>query len=214
MVFDGAQSSLMKRTLKSRFMQSFVVLPLLGTAFTGNPLMAIPTALGGVNSLIANVQTETISPEELTRIEHAAKIDTFFEEHDMPLAGYGRKMVEVAEANDLDWRLLPAIAVRESTGGRQACKKVPNSHFGWGSCKIGFKSTDDEIATIGVHLGGNNPKTANHYDGKDTAGILRAYNPPSIVPTYTKEVFKIMDMIDHQSIDDTIANTDASASQS
>ena len=96
----------------------------------------------------------------------------------------------------------------------QACKKVPNSHFGWGSCKIGFKSTDDEIATIGVHLGGNNPKTANHYDGKDTAGILRAYNPPSIVPTYTKEVFKIMDMIDHQSIDDTIANIDASASQS
>lgn len=204
----------MNRTLKSRLLQSFVVLPLLGTTFSGNPLLAIPAALGEVKSLVANVQTETISQEELTRIERAAKIDAFFAGRDMPLAGSGRKMVEVAEANGLDWRLLPAIAVRESTGGRQACKKVPNNAFGWASCKIGFKSVDEAIATIGNHLGGNHPKTAMHYDGKDTLGILNSYNPPSIVPTYAKEVFRIMDMIDRQPIDNAIANVDAEASAS
>ena len=36
----------------------------------------------------------------------------------MPLFGMGMKMCKEAEKNELDWRLLPAIAVRESTGGK------------------------------------------------------------------------------------------------
>lgn len=139
----------------------------------------------------------------------ARAIDTYFEEHDMPLHGTGMKMVIEAEKNDLDWRLLPAIAVRESTGGRFKCKKVENSFFGWGSCKIGFKSTNEAIEIVARNIGGNNPKTAHHYEGKDTKEILQKYNPPSIVPRYAQQVMSIMEDIGTEEIvlADEISNT-------
>jgi hypothetical protein len=101
-------------------------------------------------------------------------------------------MVQAAEDNDLDWRLIPAIAVRESTGGKNDCDHVRNNPFGWGSCKIGFYSIDQAIDTIAANLGGNNPNTARHYDNKTTKQILHAYNPPSIVPRYAEQVMSIM----------------------
>lgn len=125
----------------------------------------------------------------------ADAIDTYFREHNMPLEGTGMKMATEAENNGLDWRLLAAIAVRESTGGKHDCNKVQHNAFGWGSCKIGFKSDDQAIETIARNLGGNNPKTAHHYNNKTTKEILNAYNPPSIVPKYTEQVISIMNTI-------------------
>ena len=125
----------------------------------------------------------------------AEAIDSYFKLHDMPLYGTGEKMVKEAENNDLDWRLLPAIAVRESTGGKFDCKKAENNPFGWGSCKISFDSLDEAIETVAMNLGGNNPSTERHYADKTTKQILRAYNPPSIVPHYAEQVMKIMDDI-------------------
>ena len=125
----------------------------------------------------------------------ADAIDTYFAAHDMPLEGEGMKMAIEADKNDIDWRLLPAIAVRESTGGKEDCIKVSNNAFGWGSCKISFSSTDKAIETVAMNLGGNNPKTARHYDNKTTTQILRAYNPPSIVPRYAQQVISIMNDI-------------------
>ena len=101
-------------------------------------------------------------------------------------------MVAEADRNGLDWRLLPAIAIRESSGGLHACGFNP---FGWASCKgtIGkFKSWDEAIEVVAKNLGGHNPNTAHFYGGKDTRGILTAYNPPSIVPHYADEVMAIM----------------------
>ena len=133
---------------------------------------------------------------EVVNLEAKAEaIDAYFRDRGMPLAGYGKKMVIEAEKNGLDWRLLAAISVRESTGGKFACKSVTYSSFGWGSCKINFKSHDAEIETIARNLGGNNPNTAHHYEDKTTLQILRAYNPPSIVPRYGEQVIHIMDTI-------------------
>jgi len=125
----------------------------------------------------------------------AEAINAYFEERDMPLFGMGMKMVQEAEKNDIDWRLLPAIAVRESTGGKFDCKKVENNPFGWGSCKIGFDSIDEAIETVAMNLGGNNPNTEKHYADKTTDQILKAYNPPSIIPNYVKQVKSIMNAI-------------------
>lgn len=125
----------------------------------------------------------------------AKAIDTYFLERDMPLAGMGMKMALEAEKNNLDWRLLAAVAVRESTGGKFECKKVTNNPFGWGSCKIGFESDEQAIEIVALNLGGNNPKTARHYDDKTTIQILRAYNPPSVVLRYAEQVMSIMSKI-------------------
>lgn len=112
----------------------------------------------------------------LTVAERAQKIDAYFVDKDMPLAGHGLAMVTAADKYDIDWRLIAAISVIESTGGKHACKKVKYSAFGWGSCKINFSSYEESIEVISKNLAGENPKTAHHYDGKDTIGILSAYN--------------------------------------
>jgi len=146
------------------------------------------------NSIFATKDTLDGEAEKITNVK-AAAVDAYFDKYDMPLEGNGLKMVIEAEKNGLDWRLVAAIAVRESTGGKFACKRAAHNPFGWGSCKIGFKSNDDAIETVARNLGGNNPRTAYHYDNKTTLQILRAYNPPSVVPKYGEQVIKIMDTI-------------------
>lgn len=164
-------------------------------------LIASPlTGLGSINLGIldsnkqATIENSVITTqEEVERKEKADAIDAYFKEHDAPLAGYGMKFVLEAEKNDLDWRLLPAIAMRESTGGKYACKSVKNSVFGYGSCKMSFDSIEKSIEVVAESLGGNNPKTAHHYDNKTVTQILKKYN--SVIPGYTKQVVKIMKAI-------------------
>lgn len=124
--------------------------------------------------------------------ERAEKIDAYYAKRGMPLEGYGEKMVAEAEKNNLDWRLLPAIAIKESTGGKFACYKNP---FGWGSCKIKFASYGDAIETVARNLGGNNPNTARYYKDKTTEEKLHHYNN-SVVPTYTGEIMEFMELIE------------------
>lgn len=198
----------MKNKNLIRFVQSLVMLPVVSMSSFGNisnnnvivsgiSQSALVQQLNiGANGLLTLNKAD--DPEVLlqkARVEKAEAIDAYFAKRDMPLEGTGMKMVEEAEKNDLDWRLLPAIAVRESTGGKFECKKVPNNPFGWGSCKIGFKTNEEAIETVARNLGGNNPKTAKHYDEKTTKEILRAYNPPSVVPKYAEQVMSIMDSI-------------------
>lgn len=181
------------------FVQSLIILPVM-TFSIGNvynieiPQNVLVQKLNiAVNGTLAINQA--LDPETEALKIKADAIDAYFAKRDMPLEGAGRKMAEEAEKNNLDWRLLPAIAVRESTGGKNDCNKVKNNAFGWGSCKIGFKSNEEAIEVVARNLGGNNPNTAHHYDNKTIKQILRAYNPPSIVPKYAEQVMSIMDAI-------------------
>jgi hypothetical protein len=139
------------------------------------------------------ITAQEVKDQEILKKQGEA-IDVLFEKREAPLEGHGLKFAEEAKEHGLDWRLLPAIAIRESGGGKQACKKVPNSVFGYGSCKIGFESIDKSIEVVAASLGGDDPQTAYHYDGKTTEQILKKYN--SVVPNYSKQVEKIMKMID------------------
>lgn len=193
-----------------RFVHSLVLLPFLTSMPLGNvkdaniindtPLtLSIQQLNTNSSNLFALNQAEDEEKKkELILSKKAEAIDSYYKERNMPLYGYGRKMVEEAEKNDLDWRLLPAISVIETTGGKNLCKRLGEDNknpFGWGSCKIGFKSFDKAIETVARNLGGNNPKTAHHYDGKTTLEIINKYNPPSIVPDYSKKIFKVMNSI-------------------
>jgi len=196
-----------------RFVESFILLPVMTMSGATANVSDIPTrkittpttvssklnmkAFGPIafNQVIApDAKEEALGEDKILKIR-ALAIDSYFKRKEMPLEGMGMKMVLEAEKNEIDWRLLPAISVRESTGGKQACIRVPNNSFGWGSCRIGFKSNDVAIETVARNLGGNNPNTARHYDNKTTLDILRSYNPPSIVPKYGEQVIAIMDTI-------------------
>lgn len=162
--------------------------------------MSMSAFTASVNSVVSSLY-QTQSKEEIRleneRKEKSAKIDAYFAKHDLPLAGYGMEMVLASEEHNLDWRLIPAIAMRETTGGKFACKNNP---FGWGSCKIGFENFSEAIQTVTEHLAGNNPRTARYYAGKDIRGILVTYNPPTIVPKYADQVMDIMEKIENTQV--------------
>lgn len=186
-------------------MESFVLLPVMtislpfggipkeDASVVAGPITVVSQEENTVLGLLSNNQVVNAETKILEAKGEA--IDAYFRERDMPLLGYGKKLAMEAEKNDLDWRLLAAIAVRESTGGKFSCKKVENNPFGWGSCKIGFDSLNEAIETVARNLGGNNPNTAHHYADKNTKEILQKYNPPSIVKHYAEQVMKIMDTI-------------------
>lgn len=179
-----------------KYLQSFVAIPML----------AIATPLAGVSPLPSQavvVSQSTTAPEAtvITTLkaddtaERAAKIDAYLKSYNSPLVGYGKKFVEEADKNDIDWRLLVAIAGQESTFGIHACKKATNSFLGYGSCKINFKSADEAIERVSASLGGNLPSTVRHYGGdKTTLQILKKYN--TVMPGYQSQVIRLMKKID------------------
>jgi len=172
---------------------------------------AASNGIEAFSALALNQAVDLEAVAEEAREAKALAIDTYFKARHMPLAGMGMKMVEEAEKYNLDWRLLPAIAVRESTGGKYACKKATYSTFGWGSCKINFDSHGEAIETVARNLGGYNPNTAKHYKDKTTEEILRAYNPPSIIPRYVQQVTAIMNSIGEKNPSPTLViNTEIS----
>ncbi len=169
----------------------------INTAVT--PTLSSDQSIATASTEPASVQTDADLLQK-EREEKAAKIDAYFTQNGMPLAGYGMKMVTEAEKHGIDWRLIPAIAIRESTGGLHQCKSVTYSPFGFGSCKISFKSYDSAIEILATNLGGDNPNTAAHYEGKTVKAILQSYNPPSVVPNYANEVMALMNKIDNTQV--------------
>lgn len=178
-----------------KIIQSFVIVPLMATTLSMNAFTA------SINDAVikATSAETTLSPEtqklQDEREAKAAKIDAYFAKYDLPLAGHGMQFVLVAEKNELDPYLLPAIAMRESTGGKFIIKKNMNP-FGWGSGTIKFQDFDEAIDTVGRHIGGTDPtlKTARYYANKTMKQKLLAYN--SVIPAYTEEIFSIMSKIE------------------
>lgn len=166
-----------------QFVRGLVLIPFLTT---GSPL-----AMFNTNFAFVSNKAEK-SEQASTLAMNAKKIDAYFAKRNMPLEGYGAKLAKAALDNDIDWRLLPAIAIKESTGGKFACYNNP---FGWGSCGIKFKSFDEAIEIVAMNLGGNNPKTEYYYKDKTITEKLWHYNT-SVIPTYTKEILKFMELIE------------------
>ncbi len=183
-----------------RSLQSFVVLPILATNLLMAPVATnkLPTVAVLANEQNGTLFKDTADNQQKVLQEKAAKIDAYFGDKNLPLAGYGEKLVLEAEKNDLPWAMLAAIAMQESTGYKHACKSDPDNGFGWGSCRIKFNSIDHAIETVAQHLSGNHSRTAHYYKGKDVPGILRTYN--SVRPTYVKEVQSIMNKIENYPI--------------
>ncbi len=197
MAFGGAKPPTMDTQKILKVLQSFVLVPVIALS---SPLVIDSTTLedSAVDTKQISSESSVITTQEdESRIEKAEVIDNYFASKGAPLSGYGLKFVKEAEKNSLDWRLLPAIAMRESTGGKFACTnaKAPNNSFGWHSCKRGFDSVEESIEYISKTISGNNKNAKAYREDMTTEEILKTYNPDSIVPGYSKQVIKIMDTI-------------------
>lgn len=127
-------------------------------------------------------------PEPPPPDDRPGRIDAYFKNINAPLTGYGQTFVEVADACDMDWRLLPAIAMRESTGGK---RMQYNNPFGWGGAHIPFQNLEEAIREVGAHVCGTRPSTEKWYNTTSTAKKLHYYNG-TVIPTYPDEVMWIM----------------------
>lgn len=180
----------------TKYVHSFIAIPILAFSL---PSAALPSGI--TVNLTSKLNIGTVIVDDNTSIvtEYRAKrIDDYFTAKKVPMAGYGELLVEAADKYDLDWRLLPALAMRESTGGKQACGGKLSAEWnpwGWNSCKgNGFNSMEESIEAVAKHLSGNHERTARYYKSKqgNVKAILQVYNPPSVVATYAQEVMGIM----------------------
>lgn len=161
----------------------------------GNPAFATVVSIGVPKGIFAQV-TEIISVPKVVDTR-AERINAYYGTWNLPLAGHGEFMVEMSDKYNLDWRLIPAIGMRETTGGKFACYNNP---FGWGSCKIKFDNFEEAIETLARNLAGENPRTASYYKDKTSEEKLHFYNG-TVIKTYVREVVKIMDRIESQSLE-------------
>ena len=110
-----------------------------------------------------------------------APLKAFFAQANCPAAELSGIFLEAADANDLDWRLLPSISFVESTGGKSA---RGNNLFGWDSGRAEFSSAAESIHSVAYSLG-----NSGLYRDKDVDGILQTYNPS---PEYGRKVKGVM----------------------
>ncbi len=202
-MFDGAQPSIMEKNKIIKFLQSFIAVPLMLTAMPFSPITQAGVPIVNVSQIQLHTSEEG-APLDVKSPEHikqAKKIDAYFASMNLPLTGYGDKLVTEAEKNDIPYNLVASIGFHESTAGKFACGK---NYFGWDSCHTKFDSVDQAIEVISKNLGGNEPRTAHWYDGKDIDGILKSYN--HVNPRYNANIKATMRAIDNQKITDDITS--------
>lgn len=117
------------------------------------------------------------------------RLEAYFNKWDMPFAGHGHVFVDSADHYNIDWRLLPAIGVQESSGGKYM---MNNNPFGWGSARIPYTSFDHAIWEVQKHISGNGEETAKWYNTTSTERKLYFYNG-TVQPSYPSEVMWIME---------------------
>ncbi len=105
------------------------------------------------------------------RVENLRK---YLDKYNSPLSLYAEEFVTYADANGLDYRLVPAITGVESTFGKHIPTDSYNA-YGWANGEYSFTSWQDSIAHVSEVL-----KISYIDKGAPTiAKIAKRYAPPS-----------------------------------
>lgn len=95
---------------------------------------------------------------------------------DTPLEPHSQYIVQVSDKYGIDYRLIPAIAMKESGGGAAINQSTHNA-WGWGNGKINFSSWESAIDIVGKTL-----KTKYIDKGLETPEqIMAVYAPPQLL---------------------------------
>lgn len=143
--------------------------------------------------IYAAIPSQTlIASDKIESVDARAKIiENFFKGYNCPLAALAENFVAAADKYQLNFRLLPAIAMQESNGGK---KVIDNSHnpFGYGiygKMVIKFSSWEEAIDRVGRAL-----KEDYIKQGLTTPELIMIkYTPPSVGSgTWAKGVSSFM----------------------
>lgn len=121
--------------------------------------------------------------EEVPGAQRAALLTSFMDKYKFSKPYYVDDFIRCADEYKISWRLLPAIALQESSG----FKRYPvstNNGLGWNSANYTFQSIPDSICFVSEKLA-----NGTYYKGITLEGKLHAYNPN---PEYTVEIKSYM----------------------
>src|SRR3989344_9708335 len=148
--------------IAGNFLSSLIIL----FALTGALLSTIFNSEQGYKTLVydSNAQKPKYQalPEETREVVAKTSIQDgrvtalqkFFAQYESPLEPYAGLIVELADKYNMDYRLVPAIAMKEST----LCHKIPKDSYNcWGYGIYGgkvtrFENYEEAIATVSKGL--------------------------------------------------------------
>ena len=146
---------------------------------------------GSVEVIPAEVfmSAEQLQEQDLN-YQKAQKIETYLRVNrgNAPLAKHAEKFVEVANKYGLDYRLLPAISVMESEGGKKLFR--PYNAWGWG--KSGFANWKEGIYSVSKGLG------KYYSNGLTTPKLISKYYCPPSADGWANKVQYVMNEISKQ----------------
>ena len=105
-------------------------------------------------------------------------IEDFFKDYQSPLYLYSDVFIQVSDKYKLDYKLLPAISMQESNGGKRVIKNSYNP-FGYGiygTLVIKFASWEQSIEKVGKAL----REDYLNQGLKTPYQIMTKYTPPSL----------------------------------
>lgn len=120
-------------------------------------------------------------------------IRQFLERYDSPLLPHAKLLVDTADTYNMDFRLLPAVAMQESG----LCKKIPpDSYNCWGYGIYGdkvlrFSSFEEAIEKVGKGLSGD-----YIYDGLTTPELIMSRYTPSSNGSWAASVRHFMESME------------------
>lgn len=135
----------------------------------------------------------SLTTGEITQVDQRVeKVQNFFARYASPLEPFAQNIVSEAIENNLDYRLLPAIAMQESN----LCKKAPVDSFNcwgfaiYGTKKKAFDNYESAISAVSKTL-------AEKYIalGLDTPEKIASKYTPSDDGTWVKSVIYFMNAL-------------------
>jgi hypothetical protein len=113
------------------------------------------------------------------------KLQTFFKSFGCPAPYYVREYVSAADTYAIDYRLLPAISVAESTCGLYQRR---NNRWGWDSGRRAFSTVREGLRYIASQLG-----DGHSYRNKTLEEKVHVNNPD---PKYARTIKTLMRKIE------------------
>ncbi len=126
----------------------FLILFSLSIKYEGNGYISRQAHKPQFQALPTDNDTSSVDVESVDGRVKA--LESFFAKYNSPLMGHAKFIVDEADSHDIDYRLIPAIAMQEST----LCKRViKDSHNCWGFGIYGgkvtrFASYDEAISKV------------------------------------------------------------------
>jgi len=93
----------------------------------------------------------SVISREFDLTSRADKLKRYFEIQESPLATQASEIVAISDARGIDFRLLPAISMVESSGCKNYIRST-NNCFGWGNGRIRFDSILWGFSIVGDKL--------------------------------------------------------------